>query len=205
MWFPSFILEIAWLWGVQCSNCLTAQLVHACTGHTLIGEYVAWFHKKPSRCMCSHPHESVIHIIHICPLHMKSPSPGKCYQLVEFVRFLKKNPWAFEWLEADLALTNEWGTLSSRGRLQACLQTFIAKPSYPLGLLVVCHWQELTPDCLMQGWHSDHISTQVCMLPSSFTGGHPSPEQGRKIPISPTFDISFSDLVGTYWLNHTCT
>ena len=88
---PSHIGGGPWLWSIQCSNYLTARLMHACTGHMLIGEYAAQFHKESSRCMCSHPHESVIHIIHLCPLHMRSPSPGKHYQLMEFVKFLKRN------------------------------------------------------------------------------------------------------------------
>ena len=94
--------------AVQHSNCLTTWLTHACTGHTPIGEYAAQFHKELSRCMCSHPHELVIHIIHLCPLHTRSPSPGKCYQLVEFVKFLKRNPRAFEWLGARLAMNSVW-------------------------------------------------------------------------------------------------
>ena len=91
-----------WVRGVQHSNHLTAWLMCACTGHAPIREYVAQFHKESSRWMYSHSYESVIHITHLCPLHMRFPSPGKHYQLVEFVKFLKKNPRAFEWLGADL-------------------------------------------------------------------------------------------------------
>ena len=80
-----------------------------------IGEYAAWFHKELSRCMYSHPYESVIHILHLCPLHTKSSSPGKCYQLVEFVRFLKKNSRAFEWLGTDLP-QSDGGGYSKRWR-----------------------------------------------------------------------------------------
>ena len=68
--------------------------------------------------MCSYPHESVIHIIHLCPLHMRSPTLGKHYQLVEFVKFLKKNPRAFEWPGADLSQSDGGGgTLSSGGEV----------------------------------------------------------------------------------------
>ena len=74
---PSHIGGGPWLRGVQRSNRLTAQLTRACTGHAPIREYAAQFHKESSRCMCSHPYESVIHIIHLCPLHTRSPSPGK--------------------------------------------------------------------------------------------------------------------------------
>ena len=101
--------------SVQHSNCLTTWLTCACTGHTPIGEYAAPFHKELSRCMCSHSHELVIHIIPLCPLHTRSPSPGKCYQLVEFVKFLKRNPRAFEWLGADLDQSDGGDTLSSGG------------------------------------------------------------------------------------------
>ena len=62
------------------------------------------------------------------------------------------------------------------GRLQVCPQTFVAKPSYLVGLLVVRHRRELTPDpCLTQRRHSDRISTQVHMLLSSNIGDRPSP------------------------------
>ena len=50
-------------------------------------------------------------------LHTRSPSPGKRYQLVEFVKFLKKNPRAFEWPGADLSLTSGGGTPSGRGEV----------------------------------------------------------------------------------------
>ena len=103
--------------GVQRSNRLTARLTRACTGHAPIGEYAARFHNESSRCMCSHPHESVIHIIHLCPLHTRSPSPGKRYQLVEFVRFLKKNPRAFEWPGIDLPQSDGGGTPSGGGEV----------------------------------------------------------------------------------------
>ena len=117
---PSHIGGRPWLWGVQHSNRLTTRLTCTCTsmGHVPIREYAAWFHRESSRCMCSHPHsESVIHIIHLCPLHMRSPSPGKHYQLVEFVKFLKKNPRAFEWPGADLSQSDGGGGYSEgRGR-----------------------------------------------------------------------------------------
>ena len=114
---PSHIGGGPWLRGIQRSNRLTARLMHACTGHVPIGEYAARFHKESSRCMCSHPHESVIHIIHLCPLHTRSPSPGKRYQLVEFVKFLKKNPRAFEWPGADLPQSDGGGTPSGGGEV----------------------------------------------------------------------------------------
>ena len=156
--------------------------------------------------MCSHPHELVIHIIHLCPLHTRSPSPGKHYQLVEFVKFLKKNPRAFEWPGADLSLTSGGVLRAAEVRLRVRPRTSIAEPSYPMGLLVVrCQW-ELTPHpCLWQGQHPDRTGFPVRMLPSSSIGGCPSPGRGGKIPISPTSICSFSDLVGTYWLDRTCT
>ena len=100
---PSYIRGGPWLQGVQCSYCLTAQLIHACMGHAPIGEYAARFHKKLSWCMCSHPHKLVIYIIHLCPLCVRSPSPDRHYQLVEFVKFLKRNSRAFEWSGVDLS------------------------------------------------------------------------------------------------------
>ena len=78
---------------------------------------MARFHKESFRCMYSHPHKLVIHIIYLCPLHMRSPSPGKCYQLIEFVKFLKKNPRAFEWPGADLPQSDGGGTPSGRGEV----------------------------------------------------------------------------------------
>ena len=61
------------------------------------------------------------------------------------------------------------------------------------------------PPCLRQGQHPDRTSSPVRMLPSFNIGGRPSPGQGRKIPISPTFVCTFSELVGIYWLDCTCT
>ena len=157
--------------------------------------------------MCSHPHKSVIHIIHLCPLHTRSPSPGKRYQLVEFVKFLKKNPCAFEWPGADLAQSDGGGVLqAAEGRLRACPRTSVTEPSYLLGLLVVRWWRELTPHpCVLWGRHSERTGSLVHMLPSSSTGGRPSPGRGGKIPISLTFISFSSDLVGIYWLDCTCT
>ena len=87
-----------------------------------------------------------------------------------------------------------------------CPRTFVAEPSYPLGLLVARRRRELTPHpSLMLGRPSERTSSLVRMLPFSSIGGRPSPGQGRKIPISPTFDFSFSELVGIYWLDRTCT
>ena len=91
-------------------------------------------------------------------------------------------------------------------RLQVHPRTFIAEPSYPLGLLVVRHRRELTP-------HPSHVPGQLSectsflarMLPSSSTRGHLSPGQGKRIPISPIFGCSSFDLVGIYWLDRTCT
>ena len=114
---PSHIGGGPWLWGVQCSSRLTGQLMCTCTGHAPIREYAAWFHKELSRCMCDHPHESVIYIIHLCPLHTRSPSLDKHYQLVKFVKFLKRNPRAFEWPGADLPQSDGEGTPSSRGEV----------------------------------------------------------------------------------------
>ena len=158
--------------------------------------------EESSWCMCSHPHESVIHIIHLCLLHTRSPSPGKCYQLVELVRFLKKNPQAFEWPGAVLEQT-DGGEYSERQRGGY-------RHAYePLSLSqVTCwvRWWELTPHpCHVQGRHSDRTIIQVCMLPSSFIGGCSSPGQGGMIPISLTFVCFSSDLVGIYWLDCTCT
>ena len=130
---PSHIGGGPWLRGVQHSNHLTARLTRACTGHVPIGEYAARFHKESSRCMCSHPHESVIHIIHLCPLHMRSPSPGKRYQLVEFVKFLKKNPRAFEWLGADLPQSDGGGTPSGGGEVTGVPTNLRRRAKLPIG------------------------------------------------------------------------
>ena len=90
------------------------------------------------------------------------------------------------------------GVLRAAGaRLRARPRTSIAEPSYLLGLLVVRCQQELTPHpCHVQGRPSERTSFLVRMLPSSSTGGHLSPGQGRRIPISPIY--SSSDLVGIY-------
>ena len=131
---PPLILERGpWLRGIQCSNRLTAQLTRACTGHAPIGEYAAWFHKESSRCMCSHLHKSVIHIIHLCPLHTRSPSPGKHYQLVEFVKFLKKNPHAFEWPGADLSQSDGRGTPSGGGEVMGTPTNLRRRAKLPVG------------------------------------------------------------------------
>ena len=116
--------------------------------------------------MCSHLYKSVIHIIHLCPLYTRSPSPGKCYQLVEFVKFVKKNPCTFEWPGADLSPTNGGVLQAVEGRLWMCPQTFVAKPSYLLGLLVMCRQWEPTPHpCLVQGQLSGCTSSLVCYRP----------------------------------------
>jgi hypothetical protein len=113
---PSHIGGGPWMKGVQRSHRLTARLVRAVTGHAPIGEYSERFFRESSRCMCSHPWESVVHIIHLCPLYTRNPSPGKRYQLVEFVKFLKKNPRAFEWPGANLEQSEGvGGTLDDAG------------------------------------------------------------------------------------------
>ena len=83
--------------------------------------------------MCSHPHESVIHIIHLCPLHTRSPSLGKCYQLVEFVKFLKKNPRAFEWPGVDLPQSDGGGTLSGGGEVTGAPTNLHRRAKLPNG------------------------------------------------------------------------
>ena len=45
---PSHIGGGPWLRSIQHSNCLTVQLMHACTEHALISEYAAHFHKELS-------------------------------------------------------------------------------------------------------------------------------------------------------------
>ena len=150
--------------------------------------------------------EVTVHIIHLCPLHMRSPSLGKRYQLVEFVKFLKRNPRAFEWPGADLSQSDGGVLWVVEARLWACPWTSVTKPSYLLGLLVVRCWRELTPhSCLVWGWPSECTSFLVRMLPSFSTGDHLSLGRGRRIPISPIFICFSSELVGIYWLDHICT
>ena len=75
-----------------------------------------------------------------------------------------------------------------------------------MGLLVVRRQRELTPHpSLVLGRPSERTSFLVHMLLSSNIGGHLSPGRGGRIPISLTFDCSFSELVITYWLDRTCT
>ena len=105
----------------------------ACTGHVLISEYVAWFHNKLPWCQYSHPHESVIHIIHLCPLHMRSPSSGKHYQLVEFVKFFKRNSRAFKWPGADLSQSDRGGTLSGGGKVMGMPTNLCHRAKLPVG------------------------------------------------------------------------
>ena len=176
-------------------------IVSACTGHALISKYAAQFHKELSWCMCSHLHKSVIHIIHICPLHMRSPPPGNHYQLVEFVKFLKKNPWAFEWPGVDLVQSDGRGkgTPSGRGEVTGVSMNLCCWAKLPIESAGGVPLVGVDPHpCIMLGQHSECTSFLVCMLLFSFTRGHSSLGWGGKIPISLTFIFSSSELVGTY-------
>jgi hypothetical protein len=109
---PSHIKGGPWLRGALMKyNRRTARMVRGLTGHAPIGDYrQRFFPEEPSQCMCGSPFESVIHIIHLCPLWSRDASPAKRVQLEVFKRFLKVNPRVFEFPGADLEQSNEGGT-----------------------------------------------------------------------------------------------
>ena len=82
----------------------------------------------------SHPNTCIAtYIIHLCSLHMRFPSPGKHYQLVVFVKFLKKNPCVFEWPGVDLSLTHGGDTLSSGGEVMGMLTNLYCRVKLFIG------------------------------------------------------------------------
>ena len=60
------------------------------------------FHRLPSHCMCGHPFEDAYHVIHACTMWSRVDRPRARYLLTNFVKFLKKNPRAFEFPGANL-------------------------------------------------------------------------------------------------------
>ena len=90
-------------------------MVQAITGHVPIGAYSRRFFHEPSHCMCGNPFESVAHIMHSCTMYTRHPSPAQRVHLATFVRFLKKNPRAFEWPGANLEESEGGGICGGRG------------------------------------------------------------------------------------------
>src|ERR1700724_1438424 len=80
----------------------TARMARGLTGHAPIGTYRERFHSLPSHCMCGHPFEDAYHVIHACPMWSRVDRPRARYLLANFVKFLKKNPRAFEFPGANL-------------------------------------------------------------------------------------------------------
>ena len=139
--------------------------------------------------MCSHPHESVIHIIHLCPLHTRSPSPGKHYQLVEFVKFLKRNPRAFEWPGADLPQSDGGGYSERRRGGYRCAH----EPSSPSQVTRwVCWWRATggslppTPASCWSDPQNATISWCACYRPPISEAVQAQGEAGRSQSVRPS-------------------
>jgi hypothetical protein len=161
-----------WMASVQHSCRLTARLVRALTGHAPIGMYRYRFFHEPSHCMCGHPFEDVMHIIHICPHWSRVASPGARFRKKVFVKFLKDNPRAFEFPGANLEQTEEEGVAGyERGipvhRVPHALREILAEMHLPRG--------PTPPPIVNMGPSRDPTSILVGMLPFFNTGELPGP------------------------------
>ena len=181
------------------SNCLTVRLTRALMGHVPVGNYRARFHRLLSHCMCGHPFEDVYHIIHLCLLWSRIDRPRARYLLVNFVKFLVKNPRAFEFPGANLEPAEGEVVLERGGGISAAPAPLPTKAHAVGGAAPATATSP--PGRMLRATNITHVFRGGALPSSSFVG-HPIPGRGGVTTSnSPLFCFSFVSLCD----GRTCT